>query len=229
VTVDGTRVPATASPFVLGGLDPSVAHTIAVEKNGYLGWASRLSLGGNQVLDLPQIKLELEVTPLPAAGVAPTSAAVELLPAEGAPDSTPAPEPDPTHKAKVRAAAQSGGRAPATRASRPTPAPPREKRAAKPVAPKTAPAEPAASKRAATDSAPAAASGSGTGMLRVNSRPWSRVIVDGHLIGNTPQMSIPLRAGKHALNLVNPEFGIDKTVYIEIKAGETVTRVVTLQ
>jgi hypothetical protein len=67
------------------------------------------------------------------------------------------------------------------------------------------------------------------GILRVNSRPWSRVIVDGRLIGNTPQMSIPLRAGTHTLNLVNPEFGIDKKLTLEIKAGETVTRAVTLQ
>lgn len=67
------------------------------------------------------------------------------------------------------------------------------------------------------------------GTLRVNSRPWSRVIIDGRLIGNTPQLSIQLKAGTHTLNLVNPEFGIDKKLTVEIKAGEVVTRAVTLQ
>ena len=67
------------------------------------------------------------------------------------------------------------------------------------------------------------------GTLRLNSRPWSRVTIDGKLIGNTPQFNIPLRAGSHSVNLVNPEFGLNKTVTIEIKPGEVVTKVLSLQ
>jgi serine/threonine-protein kinase len=93
----------------------------------------------------------------------------------------------------------------------------------------TKPDEPAAAKPAAKPkSAPAAVSG-GTGTLRVNTRPWSRVVVDGRLIGNTPQMNIPLPPGTHTINLVNPEFGISKSLTVQIKSGETVTRVLTLQ
>ena len=67
------------------------------------------------------------------------------------------------------------------------------------------------------------------GTLRINTRPWSRVIIDGKLIGNTPQFNVPLRAGTHTVNLVNPEFGLNKTVSVEIKAGQVVTKVLSLQ
>lgn len=77
----------------------------------------------------------------------------------------------------------------------------------------------------APDTAPA---GGGMGGLRVNSRPWSQVYVDGRLIGNTPQMNIPLPAGKHQLDLVNPQMGMKKSLAVKIKAGETLTKVVNL-
>ncbi len=70
--------------------------------------------------------------------------------------------------------------------------------------------------------------GGGTGTLRVNTRPWSKVFVDGRLIGNTPQMNVPLEAGRHTLTLVNDDFGIRKTVKVDIKAGEIETQVLTL-
>ena len=41
----------------------------------------------------------------------------------------------------------------------------------------------------------AAPAGGNQGTLRINSRPWSQVYVDGRLIGNTPQMNIPLSLG----------------------------------
>jgi serine/threonine protein kinase len=225
VTVDGHRVPATSSPFVLANLDVSEEHTIAVDKNGYQGWATRLKLRPDQVLDLPLIKLEPDVRQPSAAAIAASLPPAALMPSPNAPaESSPSVPPpadrsSPLEKHKPRAAAQSGERAPASaKASRTASSGTRDKRAAKPAASKRAPAEPA----------PAAASGA-MGTLRVNSRPWSRVIVDGRLIGNTPQMAIPLRVGKHSLNLVNPEFGIDKTLTIAIKAGEITTHVVTLQ
>lgn len=90
---------------------------------------------------------------------------------------------------------------------------------------------PAAAAMAPAASAPAPdmpAAGGGTGGLRVNSRPWSQVYVDGRLIGNTPQMNIPLPAGKHQLDLVNPQMGMKKSLAVKIKAGETLTKVVNL-
>lgn len=223
VSVDGQRVPATSSPFVLANLDVSDEHTVTVEKNGYQGWASRLKLSRDQVLDLPLIKLEPDVS-TPSAARLPSLPPAALMPSPGSLpqlDSTPSAKPSAAHptkpEKKSRAAAQSGEHPEAPRAARAPSSEPRDKRAAKPAASKPASAP-----------APAAASGA-MGTLRVNSRPWSRVIVDGRLIGNTPQMTIPLRVGKHTLNLVNPEFGIDKKETVEIKAGEITTRVVTLQ
>jgi hypothetical protein len=73
-----------------------------------------------------------------------------------------------------------------------------------------------------------AASSGGTGTLRINTRPWSQVYVDGALIGNTPQMNIPLRAGPHRVTLVNTEFNIRETITVNIAAGATETKVLTL-
>jgi hypothetical protein len=66
-------------------------------------------------------------------------------------------------------------------------------------------------------------------LLRINSRPWSQIFVDGKLIGNTPQLAIQLVAGKHSVRLVNAEFGMTKTFTLKLAPGESVTRVETLQ
>jgi len=76
-------------------------------------------------------------------------------------------------------------------------------------------------------SAPAASAG-GTGTLRINSRPWSEVHVDGRSVGHTPQMNSRLPAGRHKVMLVNPEFGVRKTLDVTIEAGKTETQIVTL-
>jgi serine/threonine protein kinase len=75
---------------------------------------------------------------------------------------------------------------------------------------------------------PAATASGATGTLRVNTRPWSRVSVDGSIIGNTPQMNIPLKPGTHRVTLENSEFGVKRTISVSIRAGETITRVLTL-
>lgn len=62
----------------------------------------------------------------------------------------------------------------------------------------------------------------------MNSQPWSQVIVDGRVIGNTPQMNISLPAGSHRVELVNPQFNARESFTIVITAGETSTRVVRL-
>jgi serine/threonine-protein kinase len=65
-------------------------------------------------------------------------------------------------------------------------------------------------------------------MLRINSRPWSQIFIDGKWIGNTPQLGIQLSAGNHSVRLVNSEFGMSKTFTVKLAAGEQVTRVETL-
>lgn len=75
---------------------------------------------------------------------------------------------------------------------------------------------------------PMTAGGTGPGTLRINTRPWSQVYVDGRLIGNTPQMNISLPAGSHRVTLVNPDFNIRQSVSVTIEAGQVTTRVLTL-
>ncbi len=112
------------------------------------------------------------------------------------------------------------------------PRPPREPRALPSpeprearVAPSPEPREP----RAAPEAAPSAPSGGGTGTLRINSRPWSQVVIDGKPIGSTPQMNVTLAEGTHKVTLINPEFDIKKTLTIKIKAGQIETQIVALQ
>jgi hypothetical protein len=77
--------------------------------------------------------------------------------------------------------------------------------------------------------APAAASSNAApGMLRINSRPWSQVFLDGRLIGNTPQMGVSVPAGRYQVRLSNPELGMTKSFTVHVAAGEQVTRVETL-
>jgi hypothetical protein len=76
---------------------------------------------------------------------------------------------------------------------------------------------------------PAAKSvGGAGGMLRLNSRPWSQVYVDGRLVGNTPQMGLPLSSGNHSIRLVNAQMGLTKTFSVAVKTGQMVTKVVNL-
>jgi hypothetical protein len=86
---------------------------------------------------------------------------------------------------------------------------------------------PAVSPRVNTSVAPGAAAASS--VLRINSRPWSQVFVDGRFIGVTPQLDIRVPAGTHNVRLVNPEFGMRKAFTVRVALGETVTRVETLE
>jgi hypothetical protein len=63
------------------------------------------------------------------------------------------------------------------------------------------------------------------GTLRINSRPWSQVYVDGRLVGTTPQMGIEVQPGSHSVRLLNAEFSMSKTFQIAVASGKTVTRV----
>jgi hypothetical protein len=214
VSVDGTRVAATASPFVLSDLDTTEEHTITVDKHGFQGWSTRLKLRPDQVLNLPLIRLEPD-QPQPSGARS-----------AGSPDAA-SPAAARTAEPSEPPAVQERPSAPAAESGKPTKRVKREVKAAEPAEPRAAkPIEPRPAKRAPAT----AAAGSGEmGTLRINSRPWSRVSIDGKVIGNTPLMAIPLRAGKHTVQLTNPEFRIHKTVTVEIKAGEVVTRVINLQ
>jgi serine/threonine protein kinase len=94
--------------------------------------------------------------------------------------------------------------------------------------PSTMPEPPEPRQPSVTPNADPPAVAGGNGTLRVNTRPWSQVFVDGRLIGNTPQMNIPVSSGSHTVMFVNDEFGLRKTIKVSVKPGETVTKSLTL-
>ena len=61
----------------------------------------------------------------------------------------------------------------------------------------------------------------GKGWLSVNSSPPATVYVDNEKIGLTPLFKIPLKAGKHEVQLVNEEFDIQDHFKVTIKKGKT--------
>jgi hypothetical protein len=68
----------------------------------------------------------------------------------------------------------------------------------------------------------------GEATVRINSRPWSQVYVDGTLVGHTPKLDLRVSAGNHRIRLVNPELRLSKTIALHAVAGETVSQVVLL-
>ncbi|HKP61234.1 MAG TPA: PEGA domain-containing protein [Polyangiales bacterium] len=121
----------------------------------------------------------------------------------------------------------------AERAERAEPREPREHResstaSAAPRKPRPEPEPVMAAVAPMREPAPPKSTGGAGGMLRLNSRPWSQVYVDGRLVGNTPQMGLPLSPGNHSIRLVNAQMGLTKTFSVSVKTGQMVTKVVNL-
>ncbi len=56
------------------------------------------------------------------------------------------------------------------------------------------------------------------GLLQVNSKPWTKIAVDGRDTGlTTPQLRIRLAVGKHKVTLSNSKFNINKTFTVTIR------------
>jgi hypothetical protein len=200
VYVDGKELPQK-TPVRVADLGPG-DHHIRLEADGYARWESSLHVTPGTVLDLP------------------TASLIALTPEATARSGT----------ASSTSRTSSGAPAPVRRVRTPRPAAiadEPEPVAVSPPAPAAVPA-PAPEPTSAPAAEPAAAAGEGTGMLRVQTRPWSKVFVDGRLVGNTPLMGVELSAGRHTLTFVNEDFGIRKTVKIQIQAGQTLTQVLTL-
>ena len=93
-------------------------------------------------------------------------------------------------------------------------APPAPPAAPAPPTPPAATAQPAARpRRAAPPSVP--------GYLSVSSTPWAEVSVDGRAIGNTPQLRIQLRPGRHELVLTRAGFATHRAL-VTVGSGATV-------
>ncbi|MBA2664654.1 MAG: serine/threonine protein kinase [Bradymonadaceae bacterium] len=63
---------------------------------------------------------------------------------------------------------------------------------------------------------------SGTAMLSIASRPVARVYINDKDTGRyTPLIDFKIKSGNHKIGLVNPDFGLNKTYFVELKGGES--------
>jgi eukaryotic-like serine/threonine-protein kinase len=209
VFVDERALPGR-TPLRVADLVPG-EHKLRVELAGHASWETTLNANKGSVLALPTIQLLALPTPEPPA----VEASVRVT-RRGAAER----ERDPERV----------GAAPAPKVSpqvakvAPAPAPedvpdPEAEPRAEAAAPEAAAPEP---------TPPPAAAEVATGKLRVNSRPWSQVFIDGKSYGATPRLNIELPVGTHALRLVNDEFKIEKVEEIVIVAGETRSVIINL-
>jgi hypothetical protein len=221
--IDGEARDAV-TPARISDLTPGL-HTVRLEQPGFLPWETQVAVAGGQVLDLPAAQLA------PASGTfaaAPVAALAEKSArSEGAKSARG--EGVKTARSegggKVSRAEEQRLERKARRAER------RAERAAQAAAAKEAKAA-AKGRNAMAKAAPAklapVAAAAGGGVLRINSRPWAQVFVDGRLIGNTPQLGIQLNAGNHKVKLVNPELRLTKQMAVSISKGQTTTKVVNM-
>jgi hypothetical protein len=75
---------------------------------------------------------------------------------------------------------------------------------------------------------PRRAPAGGFGQLDLNSSPWARVYIDGRLAGETPLQGLRLRAGRHAVRLVNDERRLSAQLTVQVLAGRTTRRWIRL-
>jgi hypothetical protein len=205
VYVDAKRLEQT-TPVRVGDLGAG-DHQIRLEAQGYSPWESSLHVTPGTVLELPTAQLsaraadsEAQAQPKLAAQQSPSAPTLPAT-AHAPPRSSPRPAPSP--------------RPVSTRPAAPVP---EEATHEAPAHEAPAPSPPAA----------AEATSGGSGTLRVQTRPWSKVLVDGRLVGTTPLMNVPVSAGHHTLTFVNDDFGIRKSVKIQVEDGQTLTQVLNL-
>ena len=62
---------------------------------------------------------------------------------------------------------------------------------------------------------------SAPGYLAVNSTPWAELAVDGHVVGNTPQVRVTVKPGPHQLVFSRDGFETRRT-WVTVESGATV-------
>jgi hypothetical protein len=249
VFIDDRLMPGR-TPLRVADLSPG-EHRLRVELTGYASWESTLHANKGTVLPLPMIHLaSLPVSAPPSEATAriarrggfPVERERERPSTEERPSTRERePKAAPTPSAAAVAAAEEPQKPEEQTAEPPTPEAAEPEAEDPPVRAQTASAankgkevaEEPAKPEAPAPAAPAPADDSArteaqTGKLRVNSRPWSQVFIDGKSYGATPRLNIELPVGAHTLRLVNDEFNIEKVEQVEIVAGETRSVIVNL-
>ncbi len=69
----------------------------------------------------------------------------------------------------------------------------------------------------------------GSGQLTFDARPWCNVSIDGRSVGQTPIVNRTLPAGSHRIRCVNPDLNVNRTLTVQINAGETTRRRLNLR
>jgi hypothetical protein len=212
VSIDGETL-AQHTPVRVTDLKPGL-HVVRLEQPGFQPWETQVELASGQVIDLPAARL------LPGQG---SSAAKPSH--KGDNDGASASKSEhssssPSHRSSSggehHSSSSSTPRLASTTARMPQPAP-------APRAPQPGPAP-----RAPQPVAAPAAGGANMGFLRINSRPWAQVFVDGRFVGNTPLLNAPVPAGKHKVKLVNPDMKMSKVFTLQVQAGRPTTKLVEL-
>ena len=241
VLVDGTPLPQR-TPLRVVDLVPG-EHRLRVEHEGYAPWETVLHASTGTILPLPNVSLQPAV-----AGPVSTSDALASQSTRGAKSlgatSEPGTRPEPPARKPEVALPEPERTSEPPAAAPPTPMPaakaevkpePEPEPEPEPAAPPPVPAKPATEPNPYRSSEPVAtadpaprAPAAPSGKLRVNSRPWSQVFIDGKAYGNTPRLNIELTAGSHTLKLVNEEFKVEKTLDVQITAGQVENVVVNL-
>ena len=205
VSIDGTALDQH-TPVRVTDLKPGL-HVVRLEQPGFQPWETQVELASGQVIDLPAARL------LPGQGS--SAAAKPSHKADNGGGESKSEHSSSHHSSSVSAEHHSSSSnspsrvaaAPVMRAPQPQPGP--APRAPQPMA------------------APAAG-GANMGTLRINSRPWAQVFVDGRFLGNTPLLNAPVPAGKHKIKLVNPDMKMNKVFTLQIQAGRPTTKLVEL-
>jgi hypothetical protein len=61
----------------------------------------------------------------------------------------------------------------------------------------------------------------GNGKIAVQTKPWSKVYLDGKYIGNTPMPEYEVRAGSHNIRVENKEYGVEREYDVVVEKNET--------
>jgi serine/threonine-protein kinase len=69
----------------------------------------------------------------------------------------------------------------------------------------------------------------GTGWLSINATPWAIVYLDGKRLGLTPMFRRVVPAGRHRLELRNPDRKLVRKLWIVVKKGEELRRAIRLE
>jgi hypothetical protein len=211
-------------------------HKIEVKTAAGASWSQEVTIEAGKMLDVRATVgavASAKPTDKAAAAKTPDKAVAAAKTPDKAPDKTPVKAPDKTppvvaavQKTPDKAAEPKKAPlvdAPKKAAKQPDLTLPDEEKPKK-VASADKPAAEKSPAEKAPEKGPAASGGGADGWLRLGSKPWTNIVVDGRETGlHTPQTHLKLAAGSHRITLTNPQFNIKETFSVDIKSGETET------